>query len=65
METNDRMTPSEFDLPDAYRCLDCEALLPDLTSIRRGTCVECETYWKAILDKDKTIKDRLDWRGQR
>jgi len=60
METNDHMIPSEFDLPDAYRCLDCEALLPDLTSIRRGTCVECEQEWQEHM-KRKTIND---WREQ-
>ena len=60
METNDRMIPSEFDLPDAYRCLDCEALLPDLTSIGRGTCVECEQEWQEHMTR-KTIND---WREQ-
>ncbi len=60
METNDRMTPSEFDLPDAYRCLGCEALLPDLTSIMRRTCDRCEQEWQAHI-KRKTIKE---WREQ-
>jgi hypothetical protein len=52
---------NEFDRPDAYRCLDCEALLPDLTSIKRGTCDECENYWGEILHNHKTIKK---WREQ-
>lgn len=60
METSARMTPSEFDLPDAYRCLDCELLLPDLTSIKRGTCDECEQEWQQHLQR-KTIKE---WRKQ-
>jgi len=46
---------------DTLRCLDCEALLSNMTSIKRGTCDDCETYWKAILNNHKTIKE---WREQ-
>ena len=41
METNDRMTPGAYDLPDTYRCIDCEALLQDIT---RKLCPDCEAY---------------------
>ena len=42
METNDRMIPGAYDLPDAYRCIDCEALL---SNISRLICDECEKYY--------------------
>ena len=37
METNDRMVPGAYDLPDAYRCLDCEALVNPGVQV----CDEC------------------------
>ena len=43
METDDRMIPGAYDLPDAYRCIDCEALL---SNISRLIYEECENYYK-------------------
>ena len=37
METDDRMIPGAYDLPDAYRCLDCEALVSPGVQV----CDEC------------------------
>lgn len=38
METDDRMIPGAFDLPDAYRCYDCEVLLTDIS---QTICEDC------------------------
>lgn len=33
--------PGAFDLPDTYRCIDCEALLQDIS---KSVCSECEAF---------------------